>query len=171
MCCRRCCCRIQSVYEIAQRSLADIHQALQRRRNAAEGFAEQHFPRRQLRNPHDFFRCHGAPFDHINRLGNLLKDGLEEVNRQVGSNLLLQGFPGAWTTTFANKDKIINYADSLDYPQGMYKAAEFGSLLKKKGVLTLYRYCTSTAHTEEDVNEALNRSEDALRELEKTFGM
>jgi hypothetical protein len=92
-----------------------------------------------------------------------------EINKQVGSNMLLQGYPGAWTFTFSNKDKIINYADSLDYPEGMFKGGEFGAILKKKGVLTLSRYCMSAAHTETDVNEALNRSEDALRELEKTW--
>lgn len=109
----------------------------------------------------------GAAFRHIERLGNALKSGLDEINNQVGSNLLLSGFPGAWATTFTDKKKIINYADSLDYPEGLAKASEFGGLLKKYGVLTLLRYCTSTAHTDEDVAEALTRSESALRELEK----
>jgi len=112
----------------------------------------------------------GEAFKRIERLGNKLKDGLVEINTQVGSNLLLQGYPGAWSITFANKDKIINYADSLDYKEGMFKGGAFGGLLKERGILTLSRYCTSAAHTEEDVDDALNRSEDALRELEKTFG-
>jgi glutamate-1-semialdehyde 2,1-aminomutase len=109
----------------------------------------------------------GAVYDTINRLGRRLKEGLLQISRQVGSNLLLQGFPGAWTFTFSDKNKIINHRDSLDEPNGMIKAAKFGSLLKERGVLTLFRFCTSAAHTDQDVDDTLNRAEDALRQLEK----
>ena len=109
----------------------------------------------------------GAAFDTINRLGNKLRDGLHGISRDVGSNLLLQGFPGAWTILFSNKEKIINHEDSLEEPWGLAKTARFGTLLKERGVITLMRFCTSTAHTDADVDETLNRAEDALRELEK----
>jgi glutamate-1-semialdehyde 2,1-aminomutase len=107
----------------------------------------------------------GAAYQHINRLGKRLKSGLDEINQRVGQNLLLQGFPGAWTFTFSSRNKIINHEDSLLEPGGLEKAARFGALLKEYGVLTLMRFCTSIAHEDRDVDECLNRAEDALKSL------
>ena len=107
----------------------------------------------------------GAAYTHINKLGERLKAGLHEISNRVGQNLLLQGFPGAWTIAFSDREKIVNHEDSLLEPDGLPKAGRFGSLLRDYGVLTLMRFCTSTAHTEEDVNECLNRAEDALKSL------
>jgi hypothetical protein len=50
---------------------------------------------------------------------------------------------------------------------GLLKAAQFGNLLKNRGVLTTLRFCTSAAHTQRDVAETLERAEDAMKGLKE----
>lgn len=106
----------------------------------------------------------GAVYDHIRTLGGRLKDGLDELSRKYDQPLLLQGFPAAWTYTFSSKKKLINHQDGLGH--GLLMAAKFGGLLKKYGVLTSFRFCTSAAHTQKDVDDALERAEEALKQLD-----
>jgi glutamate-1-semialdehyde 2,1-aminomutase len=105
----------------------------------------------------------GAAYRRIEELGLMLKDGLDAITRKHQQNLLLQGFPGAWTFTSSSKSKIINHKDSLG--PGILPAGIFAALLKQRGVLTSFRFCTSAAHTESDVEDALQRAEDATKEL------
>jgi len=107
----------------------------------------------------------GAAFRHIHKMGMMLKDGLDEIAKERSLNLLLQGFPGAWTFTFTNRKKIINHKEALEVD--MVKAMEFASLLKQKGVLTSYRLCTSAAHTEKEIQETLNRADDVMKTMQK----
>jgi glutamate-1-semialdehyde 2,1-aminomutase len=107
----------------------------------------------------------GAAYRQIEERGRMLKDGLDAISRRHGQDLLLQGFPGAWTFTTSSKRKIINHRDSLG--PGLLLAGVFAALLKQRGVLTSFRFCTSSAHTERDVEDALERAEDAMRELAK----
>jgi len=103
----------------------------------------------------------GAAFRHIDKMGTMLKDGLDKIAEDRGLNLLLQGFPGAWTYTFTNRNKIINHKEALQ--SDIIKTMRFASLLKEKGVLTTLRICTSVAHTEGDVQETLNRADDVMK--------
>ncbi|MFC2030892.1 aspartate aminotransferase family protein [Chloroflexota bacterium] len=106
----------------------------------------------------------GAVFERIDRLGSMLKAGLDEVSTEHGQNLLLQGFPGAWSFTFDSRRKIINQADGLS--SDMVRAGRFAALLKDKGVMTsAFRFSTSAAHTERDVGDVLDRANDVLKAL------
>jgi len=105
----------------------------------------------------------GAAVKHIEKLGGLLRDGLGKIAREQEQNLLIQGFPGALVYNFSSKKKIISYKDGLD--PGFFKAIEFGGLMKKRGVLCPFRFCTSTAHTVKDVEDTLDRAEDAMKAL------
>ncbi|MBW2369181.1 MAG: aspartate aminotransferase family protein [Deltaproteobacteria bacterium] len=105
----------------------------------------------------------GAAYKRIEEYGTMFKKSLEDMAQKYGQTLLLQGFPGAWTFTFTSKKKIVNHKDSLD--TSLAKVAQYGSLLKERGVLTSLRFCTSAAHTEKDVGEALDRAEDAMKVL------
>jgi glutamate-1-semialdehyde 2,1-aminomutase len=107
----------------------------------------------------------GAAYRRIEELGVMLKGGLDAISQKYGQNLLLQGFPGAWTFTTSAKRKIVNHKDSLG--PGILLAGIFAALLKQRGVLTSFRFCTSAAHTERDVEDALERAEDAMKELAK----
>jgi glutamate-1-semialdehyde 2,1-aminomutase len=107
----------------------------------------------------------GAAYRRIEELGVMLKDGLDAISQKYGQNLLLQGFPGAWTFTASAKGKIINHKDSLG--PGILLAGIFAALLKQRGVLTSFRFCTSAAHSERDVEDTLQRAEAAMKELAK----
>ncbi len=107
----------------------------------------------------------GAVYHHINALGNRLRGGLDGAAERQGANLLLQGFPGAWTFNFTHKDKIVNHLDSLSEPNSLPMANEFGNLLKEQGVLTLLRFCISAAHTEEDIDMVVERAEEAFKKM------
>ena len=110
-------------------------------------------------------RNEGAAFKHIHKMGTMLKDGLDEIAKDRDLNLLLQGFPGAWTFTFSNRKKAINHKEAME--ADMMRTAIFATLLKEKGVLTSFRFCTSIAHTEEDVQETLNRADDVMKTMQK----
>jgi glutamate-1-semialdehyde 2,1-aminomutase len=117
----------------------------------------------------EYERDDGGIFDHIEEMGQLLKDGLDQIAREHEQPLLLQGFPGAWTFTFNPKKKIINHSDGLD--SDFAKRSRFGELLKQRGVLTTNRFCTSGAHTRKDVEDTLDRANEVMKILrEKDAG-
>ena len=111
-----------------------------------------------------------AVFKHIEHLGNMLRDGMLEIAAQVGyKSLRVQGYPGAWNLLFTEKDKIINHRDSIKNTD-LLKASAFLGILKKKGVITTFRFCTCAVHTAEDIKIALARFEAALREFIDRYG-
>ncbi len=104
----------------------------------------------------------GAAMARIDRLGRRLKDGVDAAARRHGVPLLLQGFPGSWTFTVTDRPVIRNHAEGLG--PGLAEAAALQAHLKAHGVITTLRFCTSAAHTDEDVDEALERIDAALRD-------
>ncbi len=105
----------------------------------------------------------GAAFIHIHKMGMMLKEGIDSLVQQYDESLLLQGFPGAWTFSFTPKSKIINQADG--YGADFERTGWFSKLLKERGVLTSARFCTSAAHTVKDVEDTLERVEDAFKTM------
>ncbi|MCG8482384.1 MAG: aminotransferase class III-fold pyridoxal phosphate-dependent enzyme [Clostridia bacterium] len=107
----------------------------------------------------------GAVFKHIERLGNMLRDGMLEIADKVGCKTLrVQGYPGAWNILFSEKDKIINHKDGIENSDLMKVFALLG-ILKEKGIMTAFRFCTSAVHTEEDIKITLEKFEEALTEF------
>jgi glutamate-1-semialdehyde 2,1-aminomutase len=111
----------------------------------------------------EYERDGGAVYRHIDKMGNLLKDGLTQIAREQDQPLLLQGFPGAWTFSFNTRKKIVNHADGLD--SDPVKAGRFAQLLNERGVLVYSRFCTSAAHTERDVQDVLDRAAAVMKIL------
>lgn len=100
----------------------------------------------------------------INRLSNMLKDGLLKNAKKHGVPMIIQGAPGALVPVFTEKEKIINHADALENAQlGLF--VMFGMLMKKQGVLNNYRLCIGAAHTEADIEYAIEASDRAFAEL------
>ena len=111
----------------------------------------------------------GAAYVHIEKLGNALKNGLDQIAAEHGQPLLLQGFPGAWVISFTPRKKVINHREGNT--SAIHKQANrFSGLLKERGVLTSWRFCTSVAHTEKDVDDTLDRANDAMKILKDEFG-
>jgi len=105
----------------------------------------------------------GAVYKQIADNGNRLKTGLLEISDRHGVNLLIQGFPGAWVHNFTQCNQIDNHSDARGFAP--YRAAEFNTLLRKNGVLANSRLCISAAHTADDIDEALNRANEAMRQM------
>jgi glutamate-1-semialdehyde 2,1-aminomutase len=116
-----------------------------------------------IANIEELERDGGAAYRQIEKTGLMLKEGLDAINRKHGQNVLLQGFPGSWSFTSTAREKIANHQQSLG--PGLALAGIFAGLLKQRGVLTSFRFCTSAAHTEKDVEDALERADDAMKEL------
>lgn len=104
----------------------------------------------------EYEKDNGSIYRHIENVGQRLKEGLDRIALECNQPLLLQGFPGAWVYSFNPKKKIVNNADGLDSDHE--KVARFPGLLRKYGVLTEDRFCTSAAHTEEDIDLTLERA-------------
>jgi len=113
----------------------------------------------------EYERQDGAVFRHIERIGNMLKEGLEQIAVEHEQPLRLQGFAGAWTYSFHERRRIKNQAEG----QGadFEKMGRFGKLLKDRGVLTSSRFCTSAAHTEKDVGDTLDRADEVMKILKE----
>ena len=111
----------------------------------------------------------GAAFDHIETMGNMLKQGLDRLADEHEQPLLLQGFPGAWTMSFTHKKKVIHHKDGNEGANHA-QLIRFADLLKERGVLTSFRFCTSLAHTEKDVADTLDRADEALKIMKAEFG-
>jgi two-component system sensor histidine kinase RegB len=62
-------------------------------------------------------------------------------------------------------DAVLRELVSTTTEDSQMVVTEFGALLKKQRVLTTLRFCTSAAHCEKDVLEALDRVEDVLKRL------
>jgi glutamate-1-semialdehyde 2,1-aminomutase len=107
----------------------------------------------------------GVVFAHIEKMGTLLKEGLDQIAAEHEQPLVLQGFPGAWYIIFNKKQKIVNQADGRD--SDFAKFIRFADLLKDMGVLTSWRFCTSAAHTEKDVGDVLDRVNEVLKVLKE----
>jgi glutamate-1-semialdehyde 2,1-aminomutase len=105
----------------------------------------------------------GAAYRIIRKLGTALKDGLDEIARRYGQPLLLQGFPGSWTILFNPKRKVINEAGVRG--SDFVKSSRFAQLMAERGVNVARRFLISAAHSEKDISEALDRADDAMRQL------
>lgn len=107
----------------------------------------------------------GAVYTRIRKMGTMLKEGIDQIAQEHEQPLLLQGFPGAWTFLFTPKKKVINQAEARG--SDFARAGRFGDLLKQRGVLTSGRFCTSSAHTEKDIEDTLDRVNDVMRILKE----
>lgn len=102
-----------------------------------------------------------AVYKEIFRLGNMLRDGFLAAAKKYNVPMIVQGFPGAIYPVFTNKDKIINQTDSY-LNSDISKCALFSNFMKQRGCLNGYRFCISTAHTEADIQFAIEAADDAL---------
>jgi len=106
-------------------------------------------------------RDDGAAFGRIERHGVRFRTGLLEIADRVGLPLRVMGIPGAWILHFNGGPEPLSHEDLRGF-SGV-RAARFAGEMRRRGVLSTVRLCTGAAHAEEDVDEALNRAEDAMR--------
>jgi glutamate-1-semialdehyde 2,1-aminomutase len=110
----------------------------------------------------------GEAFKKIRRFGGLIKEGMEANAKKYNIPFILQGFSGALVPVFTEKAKIINHQDALENANHVLLGM-FTGKMKNLGVLNTMRFCPSLAHTEEDIEFAINASDVAFKELAEMF--
>lgn len=110
---------------------------------------------------HELEKNNFKAYKNINKLGNMLKDGMLSAAKKHGIPMIVQGFPGALYPIFTTKEKIINHRDAIQNTD-LKIQTQFLELIKEKGILHNARMCLSAAHTEEDINYTIKQVDEAL---------
>jgi glutamate-1-semialdehyde 2,1-aminomutase len=103
----------------------------------------------------------GAVYRHIERVGTRLMDGLRETGARLGSDLLVQGLPGAFNTTFG----VGPVRDYRDYARtDRDRQRRFLRALQDRGVRVTSRgtWFLSAAHDDDDIERTLASAAEAL---------
>lgn len=105
------------------------------------------------------------PYERMYRLGRKLMDGLREAAVDTKQDLVTQGLGPMFVTYFGKKRQCNDYRDTLgnDKP----KLSRFIAGLHDRGIRVIGRglWYVSAAHTEKDVDKAIQTAADVLKEL------
>jgi glutamate-1-semialdehyde 2,1-aminomutase len=110
-------------------------------------------------------RERGRIYPHLAQMGERLRDGLREIGARKGVPLLVGGVGGVVQVAFTRREAFYDYRDYLDRDTARY--AQFVAALARRGVRTILRgtWYLSSAHSESDIEETLDRAEAALTEV------
>jgi glutamate-1-semialdehyde 2,1-aminomutase len=108
----------------------------------------------------------GNVFEHIFRLGDRMRDGLQKIVNDLDLVWTVAGFGSVYTLYFMD-GKAENYTDLLRNDEDLYVRYRKG--LNERGIfelpMNLKRNHISYSHTEADIDRTLQASEEVLREL------
>lgn len=108
-------------------------------------------------------RDDGAAFRRMEQLGHRFREGLEDIAARLRLPIRVSGLPAAWIVTFQDGPTPQSHEDTRGY--SAMRSALFNAELRRRGVLATVRFCTSAAHELRDVEDALNRAEDSMKEV------
>lgn len=91
----------------------------------------------------------------------MARAGMEQMAKALGSDLLVQGMPGAIFPMFSNRDRITNHRDSIENAS-YQKHARFMNLLRERRILHNSRLSFSAFHSEEDIRYLIRMTGEAL---------
>jgi glutamate-1-semialdehyde 2,1-aminomutase len=105
------------------------------------------------------------PYPRLRALGSRLRDGLVEAAAAHGHRLVAQGPGPVFFTWFLDEGAVSSFEDHLRADQTTY--GRFVEGLARRGVRVIPngRWYLNAAHTNEDVDRALEQAERALAEL------
>lgn len=105
----------------------------------------------------------GGGINRVHRAGERLREGLESSVAATGHRLVIQGFDGCLVPLFTDEVRIASHgeAQAVDWAKG----AEFVRHLANSGIEYYGRFCTSAAHTSDDIDETVDRLADVLARL------
>ncbi|MFC7524006.1 aspartate aminotransferase family protein [Parapedobacter sp. GCM10030251] len=105
------------------------------------------------------------PYERMYRLGRKLMDGLREAAIDTKQDLVIQGLGPMFVTYFGKKRQCNDYRDTLGNDKA--KLSQFIAGLHDRGVRVIGRglWYISAAHTEKDVDKAIQTAAAVLREL------
>jgi glutamate-1-semialdehyde 2,1-aminomutase len=101
----------------------------------------------------------------LETLGTTLMEGLKGLAVKHGAPLHIQGLPMAFHLSFGSDEKIRNYEDLVKQNVEFYKS--FVAVIRESNIWITDRgiWYLSMAHTQEDVNETLERFDNALSKM------
>ncbi len=107
------------------------------------------------------------PHERMFRLGNRLMEGLKEAARSAGQSLLVQGPGPMFVTVFTTLESMSDYRDTLSVDRA--RLNKFISAMHEEGVRIIGRglWYISAAHTDEDIDQAVDTARRVLASLEK----
>lgn len=113
----------------------------------------------------------GCAYDHLERLGSMLKEGLREEGARLGCSLHVQGLPSVLHTSFTTQKEITDYRSYLRCQMDLQ--SNFVERLLGNGVRITDRgtWFLSTAHTEQDIRFTLQAVREVLRTLGRKQGL
>jgi len=105
------------------------------------------------------------PYERMYRLGRKLMDGLREAAVDTKQDLVIQGLGPMFVTYFGKKGQCTDYRDTLGNDKA--KLSQFIAGLHDRGVRVIGRglWYISAAHTEKDIDKAVQTAVDVLKEL------
>lgn len=104
-------------------------------------------------------------YDHLERQGARLLNGLSAIFEDAGIEARIQGLPTIFHLAFGVTQPIRNYRDSLQADKARYR--RFTTALLQRGVRALERgaWFVCAAHTDAIIDRTLQAVEDAVREI------
>ncbi len=105
------------------------------------------------------------PYERMFRFGNKLMDGLRKVALAKNHNLLVQGPGPMFNIGFTDLKKVKDYRDTLMFDRA--KLGKFISAMHDEKIRVIGRglWYISAAHTEEDIDHAIEVSQKVLNNL------
>ncbi len=102
------------------------------------------------------------PYERLFLYGQKLMDGLRKSAARTHQNLLVQGPGPMFNISFTDLNQVKDYRDTLTFDRG--KLAKFISAMHDSKVRIIGRglWYISAAHTEEDIDQAIEKSEEVL---------
>jgi len=93
----------------------------------------------------------GAMLAHVNRMGDLLIEGIRSAAQKHGLSLVVTGFGGAFSVHFTSATELCNYRDTLADERGLLNRFLYRALDKGIYCLPDGRFYVSAVHTEKDI--------------------
>lgn len=105
------------------------------------------------------------PYERLFRYGKKLMDGLKQAAVQSGQNLLVQGPGPMFNIAFTDMDAVRDYRDTLKLDR--VKLGKFISAMHDHKIRIIGRglWYISAAHTEDEIDEAINVATKVLKEM------
>ncbi|RRA98010.1 aspartate aminotransferase family protein [Larkinella rosea] len=105
------------------------------------------------------------PHERLYRFGQKLMAGLRQAAAETGQNLKVQGLGPMFHSGFTNLESVTDYRDTLSYDKA--KLGKFIAGMHDKGVRVIGRglWYISAAHTEADIDHAIETAREVLGNL------
>ena len=105
------------------------------------------------------------PYERMYRYGRKLKEGLREAAKASGHHLVVQGPGPMINTAFTDIEEVKDYRDTLTFDRE--KMRKFIGGLHEEGIRVIGRglWYISAAHTEEDIDRAVQTAEKVLNRM------